>query len=241
MVLTQFVLSSASLRTLYTLIRYICLRILADGSTLFAYSVASSSSYLTSIVIVLRMISPLIIRLAATIDAATGQALFLNIWTSYILVEPVNALLISLLSNRSVIYIAFVLLIIVGGGEKGSGPIVLLARLGLGGVPPSTQAQLFVFLAYQGASTFTYRPRLSSLIACLSSSNSYIQSYILRSSAQRSRYIYSYSSLNFSPYIAYMPLIVLYFILSMCLLLTGLPQRPSFALPSLFAAFYSVF
>jgi len=65
------VLSTVSLYTLYTLIRYICLRILADGFTLLAYSVASSNSYLASIVIVLRIISPLVIRLAATIDAAT--------------------------------------------------------------------------------------------------------------------------------------------------------------------------
>jgi len=84
------------------------------------------------------MISPLIVRLAATIDAAAGQALFLNVWTSCVLVEPANALLISLLSNRSVICFAFALSIIVGGGEKGSGPVVLLAGPGLGGVPPST-------------------------------------------------------------------------------------------------------
>ncbi len=181
-VLAQFVSSTASLRTLYTLIRYIYLRILTDGSTLFTYSVASSSSCLTSIVMVLRMISPLIIRLTATIDAATKQALFLNIQTSYILVKPVKAFLISLLLNLSVIYFTFILLIIVGGQEEESGPTVPLARLGLGGVPPSTWAQLSVFLAYQGALTFTYRPRLSSLIACLSSSNSYIQSCIFRSS-----------------------------------------------------------
>ncbi len=63
-------LSTVSLYTLYTLIRYIYLRILADGFTLLAYSVASSNSYLASTVIVLRILSPLVIRLAATIDAA---------------------------------------------------------------------------------------------------------------------------------------------------------------------------
>jgi len=55
---------------LCTLIRHVYLRILADGFTLLAYSVASSNSCLASTVVVLRMISPLVVRLAATIDAA---------------------------------------------------------------------------------------------------------------------------------------------------------------------------
>ena len=91
-----------------------------------------------------------------------------------------------------------------------------LAQLGYSINLPTTQAQLFVVLVPQ-FSNLAYRPRLSFSTTYLSSSDSYRQSYAVRSAVQRRYYIQGYSSLNFNSNAAYIPSPTLYFRLSIYL------------------------